>query len=115
MESLKKAKCWYCGKIIENIISKHHLFNHFDIKKKLYETFKIPKTDSEHKLLHETMLLIKSNIPTFPVHLECHKEIEKKLTIIRNNQDNKIIKLQKEIVEIFKEIEELKGGKKENE
>ncbi len=109
---LKEIKCWYCGNPIEEIISKHHLFNITDIRKRLYDTFKAPETDAEHIMMHQVISLVKANTPSFPVHLDCHKEIEKKLTIIKNKQEIKITELRKEIDEISKEVEKLKGGEK---
>lgn len=101
---LKKVRCWHCDKTIEGIISRHHIFNVADIKKKLYDTFKAPETDAEHILMHQLINLIKTNVPSFPVHLECHKEIEKKLANLKAKETS----IYKKIEEIEKEIKSLR-------
>ncbi len=74
-----KTYCWYCGKPIENQISYHHFFNYNDIKFRLYRIFKEPSNDEEHKNMQRMIKIIQKNLPQFPLHPDCHKEIEGKI------------------------------------
>ena len=83
------GKCWYCGEEIRKrlprchdnteTLSYHHFFNYEDIKIRLRRIFGEPKSDQEHLQFQFMLELIKKNIPNFPVHSKCHKEIEDKL------------------------------------
>jgi uncharacterized Fe-S cluster-containing protein len=84
---IPKIFCFYCGKAIkekgnnnDNSLSMHHIFNYNDIKYRLMRIFKEPVNSKEHENIQNLIKLISDNLPKFPVHSKCHKEIEKKIS-----------------------------------
>lgn len=77
---IPKIICWYCGKeIATHACSRHHFFNHDDIKIRLRRIFGDPNTDDEHKNMSKMIHIIHANMPQFLIHQSCHKELEAKL------------------------------------
>lgn len=85
-----KIFCWYCDKEIKRKnngkgfgdgegMSSHHFFNYTDVKYRLMRLFGEPKTDEEAETRLMMVKMIFDNMAKFPVHIECHKEIEDKL------------------------------------
>jgi len=73
--------CFLCKKAIGKSGSEHHLFNYYDFKAKMIETF--PDIANDKKKLKKVRLKwknLKAKIPSYKVHHYCHKELEKRLS-----------------------------------
>ena len=81
-------KCWICKKPIAKSGSEHHLFNYYDFKDKMIETFELDKEFDKKKIkkLRLKWMKIKEKIPSFKVHYSCHRELEKRLRRNRNKK-----------------------------
>ena len=86
--------CWICKRKIGKGGSEHHLFNFYDYKQKMLDTF--PDMDKKQiKNLRLKYKKIKIKIPSYKVHTKCHEELEK---VVRGLL-NKRLKLFKKIKE----------------
>jgi len=60
----------------------------------MIDTFELDKEfdKKEIKKLRLKWMKIKLKIPSFKVHHKCHRELEKRLRIIKNNRDKILLK-----------------------
>jgi len=67
--------------------SKHHIFDYYEVKEKIVLLFGEPKTDEEHKTLHNRIKKCMDVIPVFVIdrkfHNKYHKEIKSNRVINR--------------------------------
>ncbi|KKN51449.1 hypothetical protein LCGC14_0622650 [marine sediment metagenome] len=67
--------CWICKKKMGKSGSEHHLFNFYDFKIKMLQTF----PNITKNKIRLAWLKTKDKIPSYKVHYKCHCELEKKL------------------------------------
>jgi len=84
-----EKECWICKKEIGKSGSEHHLFNFYDFKQKMIDTFELDRTFDKKKIrsLGMKWRKVKLRIPTFKVHPFCHRELEKRLRNLKNKRD----------------------------
>ena len=80
--------CWICKKKIGKGGSEHHLFNFYDYKQKMIDTFELDKEFDKKKIknLRVKFKKIKEIIPSHKVHTKCHEELEKRLRRLLNSR-----------------------------
>ena len=69
-----KGNCVKCGR--NSTITEHHLFNYFDIKRKLLQIFPKPETDREHDMVNGMVKSMHRTIPTVMLCRLCHDVVE---------------------------------------
>jgi hypothetical protein len=75
-----KKLCFICGSIVGVNGTKHHLFNYYDFRDKMIETF--PEKYIDKKTISKLRLKwkkIKCQIPSYIIHKNCHRDLEKRL------------------------------------
>jgi len=70
----------------------HHLFSLPEIKERIIEVFGEPKTDADHKLMHERIWQVHISLPKFKIDKELHVNFHKELQYKKGYKQGQIDK-----------------------
>ncbi len=70
-----KNKCEKCHK--PDDLTRHHLFNYYQVRRELLKIYETPKNEEEYTILCKKVMNCWKALPKITLCHDCHQELEK--------------------------------------